>query len=156
MLIAAILLAAQSDRLPPANPVPYSDADVANVMAPVDAMLRAIAARDGAAIFQLVRPDGGATVAVEGPDGARSLRRLSWAEFAGNFKPGAERLEERQGFPAVELDGDIAMVWAPYTFLVNGAVRHCGTNHYDLVREGGRWRVLNVTWTQRTTGCGGR
>ena len=153
MLLSFLLLAAQSDRLPPANPVPYTDPDVANVMAPVDAMLRAIAARDGAALLQQVRPDGGATVAVEGADGARSVRRLSWAEFAAGVRPGAERVEERQGFPAVELDGDIAMVWAPYTFLVNGAVRHCGTNHYDLVREGGRWRILNVTWTQRTTGC---
>jgi hypothetical protein len=156
MLLSLLLAAAVQDRLPPANPVPYSEPDVANVMAPVDALLRAIAARDGAALLAQVRADGGATAAVERPDGTRTIRRMSWAEFAGGIKPGAERVEERQGFPAVEVDGDIAMVWAPYTFLVNGAVRHCGTNHYDLVREAGAWKVLNVTWSQRTTGCAAR
>ena len=155
MLILALALATQ-DRLPPANPVPYSDPEVASVMAPVDAMLRAIGARDGAALLQQVRADGGATVANERPDGTRSVRRLSWADFAVGVKPGAERVEERQGFPAVEVDGDIAMVWAPYTFMVNGTVRHCGTNHYDLIREGGGWKVINVTWSQRTTGCPAR
>jgi hypothetical protein len=54
---------------------------------------------------------------------------------------------------AIEVDGDIAMVWGPYTFTVNGKVHHCGVNHFDLVRDGGSWKVLNVTWSQRTTGC---
>ena len=164
MLLSLLLAAAAQDRLPPANPVPYSEPEVANVMAPVDALLRAIAARDGAALLQQVRAEGGATAAVERADGTRTVRRMSWAEFASGIKPGAERVEERQGYPAVEADGDIAMVWAPYTFLVNGAVRHCGINHYDLVRDPGSgagaggtgWKVLNVTWTQRTIGCGGR
>jgi hypothetical protein len=154
-MILTLLLAAaaQSDRLPPANPVPYTQPDVASVMVPVDAMLRAIGARDAQAVLAQVRADGGATAAVERADGTRSVRRMSWAEFAGGIKPGPERMEERQGFPAVEVDGDIAMVWAPYTFLVNGAVRHCGYNHFDLVRDSGGWKVLNVTWSQRTTGC---
>ncbi|MDB5695772.1 MAG: hypothetical protein JWN21_1315 [Sphingomonas bacterium] len=155
-MLSLLLAAAQTDRLPPANPVPYSQPEVANVMAPVDALLAAIAARDGAALLRQVRADGGATAAVERADGTRSVRRMSWAEFAGGVKPGAERMEERQGFPAVEVDGDIAMVWAPYTFLVNGTVRHCGTNHYDLIREGAGWKVLNVTWSQRSTGCDAR
>ena len=57
------------------------------------------------------------------------------------------------GFPAVEIDGDIAMVWAPYTFLVDGTPQQCGAEHYDLVRQKGVWRVLNVTRSSRTTGC---
>lgn len=155
-MILALLLALQSttsDKLPPANPLPYADADAANVMAPIDAMFRGLAARDGAAILAQVRPEGSATVVADKADGTRAVRRQSWADFAAGVKPGPERYEERLTDPAIEVDGDIAMVWSPYVFTIDGKVHHCGTDHFDLVREGGRWRVLNVTWTQRTTGC---
>src|SRR3546814_10786446 len=45
-------------------------------------------------------------------------------------------LERFTGPPAVEIDGDIAMVWAPYTFLLDGKPHHCGIDHFDLIREG--------------------
>ncbi|WP_240320667.1 nuclear transport factor 2 family protein [Sphingomonas crusticola] len=122
-------------------------------MAPIKAMFAGLAARDGAAILAQTRTEGGATVANEKPDGSRSIRHLTWAEFAGGIKPGPERYEERISDPAIEIDGDIAMVWAPFTFLIDGKVHHCGVNHFDLVREQGAWKVLNVTWSSRTTGC---
>ena len=156
LLLALALAQSASDKLPPANPLPYTDADTANVLTPVNALLAAIAARDGAAILAQVRPDGSATAAVERPDGTRAIRRQGWAEFAAQVRPGPERYAERLLDPAVEVDGDVAMAWSPYVFTVDGRVDHCGADHFDLVREGARWRILNVTWSQRTTGCGAR
>ncbi len=154
MIPALLLLALQSaDKLPPANPLPYTDPAAAAVMAPIDAMFRGLAAHDGAAILAQVRSEGGATVAMEKPDGTRSIRHLSWQEFTAGVKPGPERLEERMTDPAIEVNGDIAMVWGPYTFTIDGKIHHCGVNHFDLIREGAAWKVLNVTWSQRTTGC---
>ena len=151
---ALLLVMLQSaDRLPPANPIPYADPAAAAVMAPIDAIFRGLAARDGAAILAQVRPEGGATVAIEQPDGTRTIRRTRWQDFAAGVKPGPERLEERMIDSVVEVDGDIAMVWGPYTFTVDGKPHHCGVNHFDLIREAGAWKVLNVTWSQRTTGC---
>jgi hypothetical protein len=82
------------------------------------------------------------------------VRGSSWAEFVARFKPGGPKLEERLvGAPAIEIDGDIAMVWSPYVFLIDGKLSHCGIDHVDLVRESGGWKILNLTWTQRTTNC---
>ncbi|WHU04069.1 hypothetical protein [Sphingomonas sp. NIBR02145] len=159
LLLAPLPALAQSGpvtpaaKLPPANPLPYEDAEAAAVLAPINAMFAGLAAHDGAAILAQTRPEGGATVAVEKPDGSRAIRHLSWADFAGGIKPGPEKLEERISTPAIEVDGDIAMVWAPYVFLIDGKAHHCGINHFDLLRENGSWKVLNVTWSQRTTGC---
>ncbi|GAA0672970.1 hypothetical protein FHT00_001628 [Sphingomonas insulae] len=149
-----LLLALQSaDRLPPANPLPYADPAAAAVMAPIDALFRGLAARDPAAILAQVRHEGGATVATEQPDGTRSVRHMTWQDFTAGVKPGSERLEERLIDSVIEVDGDIAMVWGPYTFTINGKLHHCGVDHFDLIREAGAWKVLNVTWSQRTTGC---
>ena len=151
-----LLLAAQVTPikpLPKANPLPLVDAEAQAVMKPIDAMFAGLAARDGAAILAQVRPEGGATVAREGADGGRSVRHMSWADFAAGVKPGPEHYAERLLDPAIEVDGDIAMVWSPYVFTIDGKVHHCGVDHFDLVREAGAWKVLSVTWSQRTAGC---
>jgi hypothetical protein len=152
-LILLAALAAQSDKLPPANPLPPPGTDEAAVIRPIEAMFAGLAARDADAILAEVRPEGGATVAVERADGTHAIKHLSWADYAAGIKPGPERYEERLRDVAIDMDGDIAMVWAPYVFLVDGKVQHCGVDHFDLVRENARWKVLNVTWSQRTTGC---
>lgn len=156
MILLSLLLALQTTPVAPivkGTALPPPGTEEAAVLAPINAMFAGLAARDGAAILAQTRAEGGATVAVEKPDGGRAIKHLSWTEFAGGIKPGPEKYEERLSQPAIEVDGDIAMVWAPYTFLVDGKAHHCGINHFDLLRENGSWKVLNVTWSQRTTGC---
>ena len=124
-------------------------------MAPIQGLFAALAARDGEAMMSYFRAEGGGAVAVEQPDGARSYRHMSWADFTSGIKPGPEKYEERLSDVAIDIDGDIAMVWSPYVFTIDGKPHHCGVDHFDLVREVGRWKILNITWSQRTTGCGG-
>ncbi|WP_174290860.1 hypothetical protein [Sphingomonas bacterium] len=153
------LLLALLAQVTPVQPIvhgtglPPQGTDEASVMAPVNALLAGIAAHDGAAATARVRTDGTLTAAVERADGSHELRRMSWADFAARLKPSPQRVEERLLDPAVEIDGDVAMVWSPYVFLVDGKVDHCGADHFDVVRDGGSWKLLNVTWSQRSTGC---
>jgi len=158
MLLLSLLLAA--GQVTPVKPIvkgtglpPVAMTEEAGVMAPIEALFAALAARDGQALLAQVRPEGGATAVEEKADGSRSIRRSSWSEFAAGLKPGPERYAERLTDPAVDIDGDIAMVWSPYVFTIDGRVAHCGTDHFDMVREAGRWKILNITWSKRTTGC---
>ncbi len=158
MILLSLLLAA--GQITPVQPIvkgtglpPAAMTEEAGVMVPIDALFAALAARDGQAILAQVRPDGGATVAEEKPDGTRTVRRMTWPEFAAVIKPGPERYAERLTDPAVDIDGDIAMVWSPYVFTIDGKVAHCGTDHFDMVREAGRWKIANITWSSRATGC---
>jgi hypothetical protein len=153
LLLASVVDQKSSDKLPPANPLPPPVSEEGQVMAPINALFDGLARRDSAIILAAMRPDATAIIAAEKPDGTRSVRRLTGAEFAAGVKPGPERFEERLSDPAIEIDGDIAMVWSPYTFLIDGKVHHCGVDHFDLVRENGSWKVANVTWSSRTTGC---
>lgn len=154
MIGFALLVALQavSDRLPPANPLPLAGTEEGAVMAPISALFAGLAARDANAILAQLRPEGGGTVVNENADGTRRVRHLSWAEYAAGIKPGPERYQERLTDPAIEIDGDIAMVWSPYVFTIDGQPHHCGVDHFDLVREAGTWKVLNITWSQRDCG----
>jgi hypothetical protein len=154
-MLLALLLAADTAKLPKWTPLPMDGSAEASVLAPINAMFAGLEARDGAKILASTREGGGATVVDEKPDGTRAVRHMGWADFAGGIKPGPERFRERLIDPAVEIDGDIAMVWSRYVFTIDGKPHHCGVDHFDLVREGGAWKVQNVTWSSRTTGCEG-
>lgn len=153
---AAWAQSTSSDRLPPANPLPYEDADFAAVMAPLNAWFAGIDHTDAAAIRQQIRIDGGggATVAGVRANGEHFVRHIAWEDYLANIKPGEHHYQERfTSQPAIEVDGDIAMVWGEFTLLQDGKPVTCGVDHFDLVRENGAWKVQNVTWSQRTTGC---
>ena len=156
-MILPLLLALQTTPVAPVEKgtaLPPPASEEGQVIAPVQRLFDGLAANSPAAILAEVRPDGRATAVVKKADGSTAVATSDWASFANRLgKPGPKLAEAFTGMPAIEIDGDIAMVWGSYAFTIDGRVSHCGTNHVDLVRDGGRWRINNITWTQRTTGC---
>jgi len=122
------------------------------VLARVNDLFATFEAGDAAAMLRLVYPDGRVTAAGIRGDGAATLRQQSWTEFAERVTP-ERSFQERIADPVVNVDGDIAMVWAPFVVRVGGKVSNCGVDHFDLVREQGDWKVMNLTFSSRTTGC---
>ncbi len=155
-LTLALALLAQITPLQPmpkGTGLPPPASEEGQVMIPVTALFAGIAARDAAAIAVTLRPDATATVANEAPDGTRKIVHSTREQLLARFTPGAERFEERLYDPAIEVDGDIASVWGRYNFYIDGKLHHCGYDHFDMVREGGSWKIQNLTWSSRTTGC---
>ena len=152
-MILSLLMAAQvsSGQLPPAQPIPAPDFETANVLAPVQQLLATFQAGDSAAMLRLVHPDGRVTATGQRASGS-GLRAQSWTEFAQRITPDAP-FSESISDPAVEVEGDIAMVWAPYVVRVNGQVANCGIDHFDLVRDNGAWKIMNLTFSSRVTDC---
>jgi ketosteroid isomerase-like protein len=160
LLLAATLLlpceaaaqATQTPTRPPANALSSEDADAHAVLAPVHALFAAFEAGDAAAMLQHVYPDGRVTASGLRGDGASNLRQQSWTQFADRIEPD-RAFQERIADPTITIDGDIAMVWAAFVVRVDGKVSNCGTDHFDLVREHGAWKVMNLTFSSRTTRC---
>ena len=152
-MILSLLLAAQvsSGRLPPAGPIPAPDFETANVLAPIQSLFASFAAGDSAAMLRVVYTDGRVTATGQRASGS-DLRQLSWTQMAQRVTPDA-RFTESISDPAVEVDGDVAMVWAPFVVRINGKVSNCGFDHFDLVRENGAWKIMNLTFSSRLTGC---
>jgi hypothetical protein len=155
MIAILLALAAQATpaKLPPAGPIPAPNADEQAVMQPVNAVFAGIAARNPAAISAQLLAGGSATIVTEQPNGSRTIERSTWPEAVARFRPGPEKFEERLSDPAIESDGSVALVWGNYVFLIDGKVHHCGVDHFDLVRDSSGWKVANVTFSVRTTGC---
>lgn len=156
LLLPLLLQVTPVQPLPKGTGQPLAPAAEAGaVMAPVNALFAAIAARNGEAMRPYAREDGNIFIAIENADGSRKLVRRPLGEFFTGMKPGPEKYEERLYDPAIEVDGDVALVWGRYNFYIDGKLHHCGYDHFDLVREGGQWKVANITYSSRTTGCEG-
>jgi hypothetical protein len=115
------------------------------VLAPIKAMFDGMAKRDAAAIKEPLLP-GGTMVLMR--DGTPS--QMTFEDFATRVgKPGKTQIEERIHDPLVRIDNDLAVVWAPFDFLVDGKVDHCGTDLFNLVRKDGKWLIASVADTGR-------
>ena len=153
MMILPLLIAAQASsvQLPPAGPIPPPDFETANVLAPIQSLFAAFEAGDSTGMLRVVHPQGRVTATGQRASSS-GLRSQSWTEFAQRVTP-ATRFSESISDPAVEVDGDVAMVWAPFVVRVDGKVANCGYDLFDLVRDNGGWKIMNLSFSSRTTDC---
>jgi hypothetical protein len=114
-------------------------------MAPITAMFDGMAKRDAAAIKKPLLPGGGLVLMRDGKPTQMTFD--AFAEAVG--KPNKTQIEERIHDPLVRIDNDLALVWAPFDFLVDGKVDHCGTDLFNLVRTDGKWLIASVADTGR-------
>ena len=117
------------------------------VLTPIHAMFDGMSKRDAAAI-KATTLSGGTMVLMR--DGKPSQMTFeAFAERVG--KPSTTQIEERIHNPLVRIDNDLAMVWAPFNFLIDGKVDHCGTDLFNLVRVDGRWIIASIADTGTKT-----
>jgi hypothetical protein len=115
------------------------------VLAPVMAMFDGMAKRDAEAIRKPLLTGGKMVLMRDGKP-----TQMTFEAFADQIgKPGTTNIEERIHDPLVRIDHDLAVVWAPFEFLVNGKVDHCGTDLFNLVRTDGKWLIASVADTGR-------
>ncbi|HEX3986456.1 MAG TPA: nuclear transport factor 2 family protein [Acidobacteriaceae bacterium] len=147
-LCAFLLFAAFSPALRAATPAPSGPKQA--VLGPVQALFAGMTHRDAAAIRAPLLPGGSLTLMRDGKP-----VRMSFDDFAARVaKPGTTQIEERIQHPLVRIDHDLAVVWAPFEFLSDGKVDHCGTDLFSLVRVNGEWRIGAIADTGRKT-CAG-
>jgi hypothetical protein len=115
------------------------------VLAPVQAMFDGMKMRDASAIKAPLLPGGTMVLMRDG-----NPTQMTFEAFADRVgRPGTTHIEERIHDPLIRIDRDLAMVWAPFDFLVDGKVDHCGTDLFNLVRKDGKWLIASVADTGR-------
>lgn len=68
--------------------------------------------------------------------------------------PHAEPWHEVIWSPKIEIDGNMAQVWAPYAFYSGKKFSHCGVDAFHLFKDAsGKWRIFNLADTRQKAGC---
>lgn len=113
-----------------------------------DAMRR----RDADAIRRLMLPEG-RLLAVSGGDGPAAPRWTDVEQFVQVIESSPTTPLERMWNPKVRVDGPIASIWTEYDFHWDQEFSHCGVDAFHLVRTSDGWRIAQITYTGRQTGC---
>lgn len=119
------------------------------VIAPVQALLSAVGAKDKAGLLAQVLPDGNATLVRNGKILHQSLAELA-DRLSEIFAAHAnDKLAEPMHDPVVLIDHNIAMVWGPYEAWIGGKMDHCGTNVFNLIQVDGHWKISGISDNSR-------
>ncbi len=69
-------------------------------------------------------------------------------------RPEDQIWEEKLLSYSVQVDGNLAHVWTPYEFWLNGEFIHCGANAFTLGKTKDGWKILHLIDSRRKEGCG--
>ncbi len=61
--------------------------------------------------------------------------------------------DEQIVFESIKIDGQLAMVWAPYKFYFDGKFSHCGVDSFQLVFINGQRKIQYLIDTRRKQPC---
>lgn len=53
----------------------------------------------------------------------------------------------------IKVDGNLASVWTPYEFYLNGKFSHCGANSFQLFNNNGKWEIIYLIDMRRRSNC---
>ena len=130
---------------------PAEDAE-ADVLAAVQALFDAMAARDSAAVADVLIGEG-VYFAAGMREGEPVHVLASQGDFARIVGEQPAPLIERMWDAEVLLHDPIAVVWTPYDFHVGEEFSHCGIDAFSLVRTPEGWKIAGIVFTRETEGC---
>ena len=97
-------------------------------------------------VMQSIGKDEQGETALHQTDFSKFLKSIVSIPATTNFR------EELHSF-SIQVDGDMANAWTPYSLYVNEVFQHCGVNNFQLFRKNGKWQIIYLVDTRRKEGC---
>ena len=123
------------------------------VMATVNRFLHSINTGDITLMAEVSRRDSMNYTRIQSNDGTFSTKARPQTSFLDPTKERGPKVTERIWDPVILVDDQIAAVWAPYDFHIDGKFSHCGIDLFNLIYDEGAWKIANSSWTVIRKGC---
>lgn len=126
----------------------YAAAPEADALKTVNDFLQAIPRRDKAAMLSAAIPHMEILSARKSAEGG--LRRLTIEQLVDLIAaqpPG--KMVQTLRHPVVHVDNDLAEVWSPYTWTLDGHFSHCASESFNLLKLDGKWVMVSIVDTAR-------
>ena len=88
----------------------------------------------------------------EGEKMLRTETKQQLLKMIASKKPENTYLEKLLSYD-IKIDGNLASVWTPYEFYVNGQFSHCGANSFQLFNNNGKWEIIFLVDMRRRNSC---
>ncbi|MFQ5690525.1 MAG: nuclear transport factor 2 family protein [Gemmatimonadota bacterium] len=122
------------------------------VLSVVRALFDAMRARDSAAVRAVFNEDARLVTTIDRA-GVPAVRLSTIDGFVEVIASATADLDERIRDPEVRIDDDLATVWTPYAFFLDGEFSHCGVDAFLLTRTRDGWKIVHIADTRRRADC---
>ena len=134
---------------------PSVTADSVAVMQTLEAMVGAMRTKNADGLRAVFHEHTRMTLLRPAPGGGTRVMVLTGEQFVtAATAPANPSLDEPIRNIRMQLDGDLATVWAEYQLRIGGKISHCGYDAFQLNRRSTGWKILNISDTFRQQGCG--
>ena len=125
------------------------------VKAIIDTFFEGFHKQDSLIIMQVISNDIIMQSIGKDREGQIKIRNEKFDDFLKSVLsiPEDKKFEEKLLDYIIKVDGNMANVWIPYEFWLNGEFSHCGVNSFQLFNDNGRWKIIYIIDTRRKTGC---
>lgn len=127
--------------------------DRAAILETVQKFFDSIEFRDRQLLESILVPNSLNISARELDDGEVQFNVMSYDEVVTALTRPGRNAKERSWDETVLIQGNIAVVWTPYDFHVDGVFSHCGIDSFQLIKQDGQWLISNSSWTLETENC---
>lgn len=127
--------------------------DRALILETVQKFFDSIEFRDKQLLESILVPNSLNISARELDDGEAQFNVMSYDEVVSALTRPGRNAKERSWDETVLIQGNIAVVWTPYDFHVDGVFSHCGIDSFQLIKQDGQWLISNSSWTLETENC---
>jgi len=62
-------------------------------------------------------------------------------KFAASIEKSTKYLDEQLFNITMNKSGNLASVWTPFAFYLDGKLSHCGINSFQLIQKNGHWKI---------------
>lgn len=128
------------------------DSSNAEILGAVDTFLDGLNTRDPAKLAS-VATEQGLLVAHQTRDGKSRVRTRTFADDLATIDDETDALREVYWDPTVLVRGNIAVVWAEYSFDYKGERSHCGIDVFNLMKIDGAWKITGIQYTVEPDNC---
>ena len=127
--------------------------DRAAILETVQKFFDSIEFRDRQLLESILVPNSLNISARELDDGEVQFNVMSYDEVVTALTRPGRNAKERSWDETVLIQGNIAVVWTPYDFHVDGEFSHWGIDSFQLIKQDGQWLISNSSWTLETENC---
>ena len=124
--------------------------DRAAILETVQKFFDSIEFRDRQLLESILVPNSLNISARELDDGEAQFNVMSYDEMVTALTRPGRNAKERSWDETVLIQENIAVVWTPYDFHVDGVFSHCGIDSFQLIKQDGQWLISNSSWTLET------
>lgn len=136
VLVLAVLSVLPLQAAEPADPNKMKQA----VMTPIEALFDAMRAHDSAKILAQFTPN--ANLQRAGTDHLVSSTDIT--KFATSIGKSKKYLDEKLLSTTISYSGNLASIWTPFVFYIDGKLSHCGVNSFQLIKTPKGWKIHNL------------